>query len=135
MIIPLIAAVTAEPQGAGAILQKFLPFQALGLLVVLITLALLCGMCLLVGAWFGRKTAGIPAAPAAEVAPGPVPPPVIPEEKSDPRIVAAIAAAISVTLDQPYRIVDIHAAGHAVGMTSAWAIEGRFQHFSSHKVR
>jgi hypothetical protein len=56
-------------------------------------------------------------------------------ETTDPRVIAVIAAAITVTLEQPCRIIDIHEAGHSVGMSSAWAIEGRFQHFSSHKIR
>lgn len=121
-------------------LQKYLPYQAVGLLVVLLALAVLSGICAFIGARFGawaRRQAEAKAAvaaaettatPAAAVAP-------LEGEATDPRVVAAIAAAITVALARPYRIIEISAAGHPVGMTSAWAIEGRFQHFSSHKVR
>jgi len=137
MFAVLIATVTSAPPGAAEILQRYLPFQVLGLLVVVFALTLLCVTCLVIGSWFGRtKTRAAAPAPEAS-APATLPLALLPppEEKTDPRILAAIAAAITVTLDQPYRIIDIHEAGHTVGMTSAWAIEGRFQLFSSHKVR
>jgi hypothetical protein len=149
MIIPIIATVASETAEAGTILKIYLPFEGLGLLLMVATLALLFGLCFAVGMWFGRASASKPAAPTptlpAAAAPlptptptaaaAPLPPTAPPEDAADPRIVAAIAAAVTVTLNQPYRIIDIQAAGQPVGMTSAWAIEGRFQHFSSHKIR
>lgn len=134
MFATIIAAVTADPQGALPLLQKYLPFQGLGLLVVLITLAVLSATCAFVGALFRRAGANKPSSAAAPVvAPAVASAPEV--EATDPRVIAAIAAAITVSIDQPYRIIDIQPAGHAVGMSSAWAIEGRFQHFSSHKIR
>ncbi len=136
-IIPLIASVTNEPVGTGKILTHFVPFQVVGMLVVMIALALLSGLCMAMGFWFGRSK----SSKTTEAQPLPTPnatsttPPVVDEDVTDPRIVAVIAAAITAVLDQPHRIIDIHAAGQPAGMTNAWAIEGRFQHFSSHKFR
>jgi Na+-transporting methylmalonyl-CoA/oxaloacetate decarboxylase gamma subunit len=137
MFATFLATVPAAPQGAMEMVQKYLPFQGLGLMVVLITLIVLSAACSLVGMLFRRagankKTAPVPtAAPVAAAASQTA----TDEEVTDPRVIAAIAAAITVVLERPYRIVEIQTAGHPVGMTSAWAIEGRFQHFSSHKVR
>jgi hypothetical protein len=51
-------------------------------------------------------------------------------------IVAAISAAIAVTLGRPYTVLDIKpTATPAASWTNAWAMEGRFAHYSSHKVR
>lgn len=130
-MIPTLFATSAASAGGG-ILTHYVPYQILGLGVVLFALGVLFGVCAFVGAIFRRRVANVPA-PAPAIAA-----PVVADveiEAIDPKVVAAIAAAITVVLDQPYRIVDIHAAGHSVGMTSAWAIEGRFQHFSSHKLR
>lgn len=144
MMTVFLAAATNESAGVGAILEKYLPYQGMGLLVVLITLSVLSGICAFIGALFGARTrrqaeakaAAATSAAAPAAAPAALSPPApVEEEVTDPRTVAAIAAAIAVTLARPYRIIEIQAAGHPVGMTSAWAIEGRFQHFSSHKVR
>jgi hypothetical protein len=53
-----------------------------------------------------------------------------------PDIAAVIAAAVSVALDRPFRLVAVHqvplpAAPHF----NVWAFEGRTQIFQSHKVR
>ncbi len=121
------------------------PFQ-LGLVVEVIGLGLLCGVCAFFGAWFGRANAirrsERPA--AAPVAPTIVPvAPAAPEAASgvmpDSHITAVIAAALAETLEPPYRILEIQAAGPAAGpsagLTNPWAMGGRFQHFSSHKIR
>ncbi len=50
-------------------------------------------------------------------------------------VVALIAAAVAVVLGQPHRLVEVHRAAPTVAWVNAWAIEGRFQHYSSHKVR
>lgn len=153
MWITFIATVT-EPTGAVALLQPPPPFQAAGLGIELIGLGLFCGICAFFGAWFGRAPATRRSAPSAAEAVAPsvtsvtpaapavtpaVPSGVAPGVTPDSLITAVIAAAIAATLDQPYRIMEIHtagqAAGHASGMTSPWAMEGRFQHFSSHKLR
>lgn len=53
----------------------------------------------------------------------------------DAETLALIAAAVSVVVGRPHRMLDVQKAGVAVAWVNAWAIEGRFQHYSSHKVR
>lgn len=48
---------------------------------------------------------------------------------------ALIAAAVAVVLGRPHRVLDVKPAGLPVSWVNAWAIEGRFQLYSSHKVR
>ena len=48
---------------------------------------------------------------------------------------ALIAAAVAVVLGRPHRVLDVKPAGLPVSWVNAWAIEGRFQHYSSHNVR
>lgn len=57
--------------------------------------------------------------------------PVAPEAE----IMAIIAAAVAVTLGRPHRVLDVKKAAPSVTWVNAWAMEGRFQHYSSHKVR
>ena len=57
--------------------------------------------------------------------------PVAPEAE----IMALIAAAVAVVLGRPHRVLDVQKVAPAVTWVNAWAIEGRFQHYSSHKVR
>ena len=54
---------------------------------------------------------------------------------SSPEIVAAIAAAISVVLSGPYRLVSVQKIAVPVSAQSAWTAEGRTQIFRSHKLR
>lgn len=54
----------------------------------------------------------------------------------DSEVLALIAAAVAVTLQgAAHRVLDVKRATPAVTWVNAWAIEGRFQHYSSHKVR
>jgi hypothetical protein len=95
---------------------------------VLFALCLLYGLCSALGNYF-RK-----AIPAADMAPVPAPSPPPVEETPDVVMAAIIAAAVATVIDQPHRVLSIKQAP-APGFLNAWAIEGRFQHFSSHKVR
>jgi len=53
-----------------------------------------------------------------------------------PEIAAVIAAAVSVVLDRPYRLVAVQAVPVPVAPHfNVWAFEGRTQIFQSHKVR
>ncbi len=53
-----------------------------------------------------------------------------------PEIAAVIAAAVSVVLDRPFRLVAVHQVPvAAVPHFNVWAFEGRTQIFQSHKVR
>jgi len=54
----------------------------------------------------------------------------------DSEIAAVIAAAISVVLDQPYRLVSVQQVSlPVVPHLNVWAVEGRTQIFMSHRVR
>lgn len=53
-----------------------------------------------------------------------------------PQIAAVIAAAVSVVLDRPYRLVSVkQVTVPVVPHLNVWAVEGRTQIFMSHKVR
>jgi len=53
-----------------------------------------------------------------------------------PEIAAVIAAAVSVVLDRPFRLVTVQQVPlPAVPHFNVWAVEGRTQIFQSHKVR
>jgi Na+-transporting methylmalonyl-CoA/oxaloacetate decarboxylase gamma subunit len=118
---------------SSEILTIHLPYQLIGMAVVIVALAGLCFLCALAGWFFARRDRRAAAPPL----PAPAPP-SIPSEPpaNDPRLLAAIAAAVSVALEEhAHTIVDIAPAAKINPMTSAWAMEGRFQHFSSHKFR
>jgi len=53
----------------------------------------------------------------------------------DGEILALIAAAVSVVLGRTSRVLDVQKAPVSVTWVNAWAMEGRSQHYSSHKVR
>ena len=53
-----------------------------------------------------------------------------------PQMAAVIAAAVSVVLDRPYRLVSVQQVTvPVVPHLNVWAVEGRTQIFMSHKVR
>ena len=53
-----------------------------------------------------------------------------------PEIAAVIAAAVSMVLDRPYRLVSVQQVTvPVVPHLNVWAVEGRTQIFMSHKVR
>jgi hypothetical protein len=53
-----------------------------------------------------------------------------------PQIAAVIAAAVSVVIDRPYRLVSVQQVSvPVVPHLNVWAVEGRTQIFMSHKVR
>lgn len=54
---------------------------------------------------------------------------------TESEVVALISAAVAVVLGRPHRVLDVRKTAPAVTWVNAWAIEGRFQHYSSHKVR
>jgi len=53
----------------------------------------------------------------------------------DGETLALIAAAVSAVLGRPHRVLGVEKTPVTVAWVNAWAIEGRFQHYSSHKVR
>jgi hypothetical protein len=53
-----------------------------------------------------------------------------------PQIAAVIAAAVSIVVDRPYRLVSVQQVSvPVVPHLNVWAMEGRTQIFMSHKVR
>jgi hypothetical protein len=51
-------------------------------------------------------------------------------------LLALIAAAVAVVVGRPHRVLDVRSSTPpAVMWVNAWTMEGRFQHYSSHKVR
>lgn len=63
--------------------------------------------------------------PAATVTVAPTP----------PEIVAVIAAAVSVVLDKPHRLISVEHAGMPPPTVNLWALAGRLEQFVSHKIR
>jgi hypothetical protein len=51
-----------------------------------------------------------------------------------PEILAVIAAAITVALGRPHRVVSIEQSAYTPEV-NVWALEGRMKQFMSHKVR
>lgn len=107
-------------------LSDILSFQLTGLVVVFGALASLWVILELMGMFFRRRVAEKPATAANPPAVAPV------ADGIPPDVVAAIAAAVHVTLKgRPHRVLSIKASTN----TSHWAAEGRREHFSSHRVR
>ena len=52
-----------------------------------------------------------------------------------PEIAAVIAAAVSVLINRPYRLVSVQQVSTPVPHLNVWALEGRTQIFQSHKIR
>ncbi|MCC6234742.1 MAG: hypothetical protein IT580_19020 [Verrucomicrobiales bacterium] len=51
-------------------------------------------------------------------------------------VLALVAAAVAVALEgATHRVLEVRRSTPVVTWVNAWAIEGRFQHYSSHKVR
>lgn len=106
--------------------SEVLEFQATGLVVVFGALAVLWILLELMGAFFRSRSAR--SAPAAAARPHP---PVAEDGLSD-GVVAAIAAAVHVTMKgRPHQITEIKPSKN----NPNWAAEGRREHFSSHRVR
>jgi hypothetical protein len=61
--------------------------------------------------------------------------PAASEGLANGELLAVISAAVAMVLHRPYRIVDVHRAPPVVTWVNAWAIEGRFAHYSSHRIR
>lgn len=83
----------------------------------------------------GRATAlidGVRAAYASAAQPGD---PRAVATAVDAEIAAVIAAAISVVLTQPYRLVSVQKVAIPVSPVNVWAQEGRSDIFHSHRVR
>lgn len=113
-----------------------LRFQTVGFIIVLVSLGLLTLVLIAIG-WLFKKREAQKAASAVRTTP----------EKSlalrqaeDPHeLLAVIAAAVYSAIGESHRIVSIRPVinGKIIGelYLQAWSMEGRRQHFASHKIR
>jgi hypothetical protein len=53
----------------------------------------------------------------------------------DGETVALVAAAVAMVLGRPHRLLGVQPVTPVVSWVNAWVMEGRFQHYSSHKIR
>ncbi|HHT9137171.1 MAG TPA: OadG family protein [Candidatus Wunengus sp. YC60] len=118
-------------------LLETLRFQTVGFILVIAALSLIALILISMGYFFKNSVSRKPAAVAG----------VTPREKpsdtareDDPEVIlAVIAAAVDSVISNSHRIVSIRPvdAGQASGnlYLQAWSIEGRRQHFASHKIR
>ncbi len=126
-----IAALSAQPSFLEA-----LRFQAVGFLVVMVSLGLIALMLGLMGYCFkksgNRKRQATVAATLPEK-------PLPDVREDDPELVAVIAAAVGSVIKGSHRVVSIRPVdtGGVSGelYLQAWSMEGRRQHFASHKIR
>jgi hypothetical protein len=80
-----------------------------------------------------EKAAPTPPVAIAPVATAPKAPPAA--ESPGPETLAVIAAAIAVVLDRSHRVVSVQPAAADAPAMNVWALEGRVEHFLSHKIR
>jgi hypothetical protein len=106
----------------------------MSLTTLLIQLAISLLVVALYHLWVSRKSRPAPAPPV-------VPPPVaqpdvsVAAEAMPPELLAVIAAAITVVLDQPPGVFSVQQAAAPAPEVNVWALEGRMKQFMSHKVR
>jgi sodium pump decarboxylase gamma subunit len=129
LLLPILAT-TGKPSVGATFLSAF-PYL-LGMLVVMITLAILWGLCELTAKLIQRFL------PEAEPATGPAAPPVthdapVPRAAAatgtPPELVAAIAAAVHTLTGGDYRVVAIKP------QDPSWEKAGRQSVLSSHRIR
>jgi len=127
----LLAASMLPPAGMDDFFGRFVSYQVVGFVVVLLALTILYWIFALADRFFTLRSGA--AGPVECRQPGTQP---VPDADEDPRILAAIAAAVSIALEnRTHHIVDIVPAAKITPLTRAWAIEGRFEQFSSHNFR
>ncbi len=129
--IALFASLTAHPS-----FFENLRFQTVGFAIVLVALGLLALVLGLTG-WLFKKREAQKAASAARTAPGKS---LALRQAEDPHeLLAVITAAVYSTVGESHRIVSIRPVtnGKIIGelYLQAWSMEGRRQHFASHKIR
>lgn len=108
-------------------MSELLQFLVSGLLVVLITLMVLALFCTVMGLVFKsgakpRSRTKLVTTPPQQLRPS--------SEQPEDHTTIVIAAAVASAIDQPHRIVHVGSVAD-----DAWALERRFQHHHSHKVR
>lgn len=127
-LIPILAATTESAAHSHSILDA-LPHLA-GMLMVMLTLAILWGVCAftakMVHIFMPQQTAAAPAKAAAAVPAAPAPGA---SAGIAPEIVAVIAAAVATATGQSSRIVSIKP------MSTSWEKAGRQSVLTSHRIR
>lgn len=90
----------------------------------------------------GAQLGMLPAAPASDRAVAHALPAALGGEVLNGEIAATIAAAVAMVIDGPHRILDVQPVAPAAfgpwpfgAVLNTWALEGRVQHFSSHRLR
>ena len=116
-------------------LLENLRFQTVGFIIVMVILGLIALIMSLVG-WLFRNAGGQKLATGAGTA---LERSLAVIQEEDPQVVAVIAAAVYSTVEEAHRIVSIRPVieGKTVEdlYLQAWSVEGRRQHFASHKIR
>ena len=113
-----------------------LRFQTVGFIIVLAALGLLTLVLISIG-WLFKKWEAQKAASAAGTTPENS---LALRQEEDPHeLLAVIAAAVYSAIGESHRIVSIRPVinGKIIGelYLQAWSMEGRRQHFASHKIR
>lgn len=113
-----------------------LRFQTVGFIIVLAALGLLTLVLISIG-WLFKKWEGRKAASAAGATPEKSL--ALRQEEDTHELLAVIAAAVYSAIGESHRIVSIRPVinGKIIGelYLQAWSMEGRRQHFASHKIR
>ncbi len=126
-----IATLSAQPS-----FPETFRFQVVGFLVVMVSLGLIALMLGFMGYCFKKSGSRKRQATVAATLPEKPLPPV---QEDDPELVAVIAAAVGSVINGSHRIVSIRPVdtGGVSGelYLQAWSMEGRRQHFASHKIR
>lgn len=118
--IPLLSLLAERPGIAEAA-----GFLVMGFCVVMFVLAALWLFTSVVGQLFIRRAKAVAKSTPPADSPAVEDPVELPPEE-----IAAMAAAITVVLERPFRIVQVRPYS-----TSHWSTEGRRQIFGSHQVR
>ena len=105
-----------------------------GFFIVIVVLLLLWGMTAAIGRIFltleasrKERTTAAAAPTPATAAPAAAAP--VASTEPEPEEIAAVSAAIAMLMGSRYRILSIRAPA------ADWSLEGRRQHFASHKIR
>lgn len=107
----------------------------MNILAILIQVAVTLVIVALYHLWVSRNKPAASAPPVVLV-PSPAPLKNLPAaEIMSPEILAVIAAAIAVVIGRPHQVISVQQGSACTPEVNVWALEGRMEHFMSHKVR
>ncbi len=113
-----------------------LRFQTVGFIIVLVALGLLTLVLISIGGLFKKWEAQKAASAAGTTPENSL---ALRQEEDTHELLAVIAAAVYSAIGESHRIVSIRPVinGKIIGelYLQAWSMEGRRQHFASHKIR